>query len=249
MEPFKIQIVEDELLVAHDIAARLKQAGYMITGITDNIDSAIKMFKKEPPDLVLLDISIKGNKTGVDIAYAINELQPTPFIYITAHADAATVNRAKNTFPAAYVVKPFTTSSLLVSIELALHNFAYRNENDNKEEQPAATEGNIYLKQNHVFIKDGHKFIKQFLNDILFLSAEDNYVKIVTTEKTYLIRNTLTKTMDVLNRDYFVRVHRSYCVNVNHIDTFTENELVVQGNTIPVGRNYKDELMKVFKFR
>lgn len=247
MEPFKIQIVEDELLVAHDIAARLKQAGYEIAGITDNMDAAIKMFKKELPDLVLLDITIKGNKTGVDIAYAINELQPTPFIYITAHADAPTVNRAKDTFPAAYVIKPFTTSSLLVSIELALHNFAYQHEHN--EEQQTPTEGNIYLKQNHVFIKDGYKFVKQFLNDIIYLCAEDNYVKIVTAGKTFLIRNTLSKTIDTLNKDYFMRVHRSYCVNLNHLDSFTENEVEVQGNTIPVGRNYKEELVKVFKFK
>lgn len=249
MESFKIQIVEDELLVAHDIAARLKQAGYEIVGITDNMDSALKMFKQELPDLVLLDITIKGNKTGVDIAYAINELQPTPFIYITAHADAATVNRAKSTFPAAYVIKPFTTSSLLVSIELALHNFAYQHEHTNETESLTPKEGNIYLKQNHVFIKDGYKFVKQFLNDIIYLAAEDNYVKIVTTEKTYLIRNTMAKTIDILKRDYFIRIHRSYCVNLNHIASFTENEVVAGGETLPVGRNYKEELVNVFKFR
>lgn len=247
MESFKIQIVEDELLVAQDLAARLKQAGYEIVSITDNMSDAIASFKEHLPDLVLLDITIKGKRTGIDIAHAVTEIQPTPFIYITAHADAMTVNNAKDTFPAAYIIKPFTTNSLLVSIELALHNFAYQNQDDDKDERPK--EGNIYLKQNHVFIKDGYKFIKVLLNDILYLSAEDNYVKINTAEKTFLIRNTLSKTIEVLKRSFFVRIHRSHCVNINHINSFTENEVVINDNKIPVGRNYKGDLVAVFDFR
>ncbi len=247
MESFKIQIVEDELLVAQDLAARLRQAGYEVVSITDNMDDAVTSFKEQLPDLVLLDISIKGKRTGIDIAHAITEIQPTPFIYITAHADAMTVNSAKETFPAAYIIKPFTTNSLLVSIELALHNFAYQNEEPEQEKMQDG--GNIYLKQNHVFIKDGHKFIKILLNDILYISAEDNYVRIVTEEKSFLLRKTLTKTIDILKRNFFVRIHRSHCVNANHIDSFTENEVTINGQTIPVGRNYKDELTGIFKFK
>lgn len=249
MEPFKIQIVEDELLVAYDLSARLKQAGYEIVSITDNMDAAIASFKEHEPDLVLLDITIAGKKTGIDIAHAITDILPTPFIYITAHADAVTVNKAKNTFPAAYVIKPFTTNSLLVSIELALHNFAYQHTDDEITDEEIQRDGNIYLKQNHVFIKDGYKFIKILLNDILYLCAEDNYVKILTEEKSFLIRNTLAKTIDILQKKFFLRVHRSYCINTNHLDSFAENEVIIKGTSIPVGRNYKDELMTVFKFK
>jgi two-component system, response regulator PdtaR len=247
MEKVKILIVEDELLVAEDLAVRLRYEGYEICGIASNMDDAMDLFKEHTPDLVLLDISIHGERTGIDIAYAINELLPTPFIYITAHADAMTVNSAKETFPAAYVIKPFTTSSLLVSIELAIHNFAYRKDTSATPED--AAEGNIYLKQNYVFVKDGHRFVKLFLNDILYLVSEDNYVRIATREKSLLIRNTLSKTMEVLKNSSFVRVHRSYCINANHIQSFTENEITIGADTIPVGRIYKEELVKIFGFR
>lgn len=246
METFKVQIVEDELLVAQDLAIRLKQAGYEVVSITDNMNDAVTSFKEQLPDLVLLDITIKGKRSGIDIAYAITEIQPTPFIYITAHADAMTVTNAKNTFPAAYIIKPFTTNSLLVSIELALHNFAYQEGDISAEEVKDA--GNIYLRQNHVFINDGHKFIKIFLNDILYISAEDNYVHIVTENQSFLLRNTLTNTIKVLKQSFFTRVHRSYCVNTNHISSFTENEVNINGDTIPVGRNYKEEFIAQFKF-
>lgn len=246
MEPVKIQIVEDELLVAHDLAERLKAEGYSIVGISNNINDAMNVFKETSPDIVLLDITIKGNESGIDIAHAINKLQPTPFIYITAHADAITVNKAKNTFPAAYVIKPFNTKSLLVSIELALHNFAYQKDD---KELPQQEDKNIYLKENHLFIKDGHKFVKVLLQDILYLSAEDNYVKIVCTEKTFLIRNTLSKTLELLQRSFFLRIHRSYGINTAQIDSFTEQEVVIKGQSIPIGRNYKQELLHVFRFQ
>lgn len=248
MDQFRIQIVEDELLVAMDLAERLKQSGYDIVDINDNADDAITAFREHLPDLVLLDITIRGKKSGIDVAHDINDVQPTPFIYITAHADAVTVNKAKNTFPAAYVIKPFTTSSLLVSIELALHNFAFQNEQVNDTAE-IKKDSNIYLKQNHVFIKDGYKFIKIFLNDILYLSAEDNYVRIVTGEKQFLIRNTLTRTTEILQRNFFVRVHRSFCINTNHIDSFSEQEVIIAGQAIPIGRNYKEELGKIFNFK
>lgn len=135
-----------------------------------------------------------------------------------------------------------------MSIELALHNFAYQNEQSDDAAQ-LPQDGNIYLKQNHVFIKDGYKFIKILLNDISYIVAEDNYVKITSPERSFLVRNTLAKTIEILKRNFFVRVHRSYCVNTNHIDSFTENEVVVDGNTIPIGRNYKEEVMRQFKFR
>ncbi len=247
-QTFKIQIVEDELLVALDISERLKHAGYEITDVSDNMEDAVAAYKKHMPDLVLLDVTISGRHTGIDTAIAITEIQPVPFIYITAHADAVTVHKAKNTSPAAYLLKPYTTSSLLVSIELALHNFAYKTGEEN--EQEVAQDKSIFLRQNHVYVKDGYKFVKLFLNDILYFVAEDNYVKIFTvSNKTFLVRNTLTRIMDIFKNSHIVRIHKSYCINTNHIDVFSEHEVTINNNTIPIGRNYKSELLRLFRFR
>jgi len=247
-QTFKIQIVEDELLVALDISERLKHAGYEITDVSNNMNDAVAAYRKHMPDLILLDVTIKGKETGIDTAIAINEIQPVPFIYITAHADAVTVHKAKNTSPAAYLVKPYTTNALLVSIELALHNFACKSDDTSFDNQ--GQDKSIFLRQNHVYLKDGYRFVKLFLNDILYFAAEDNYIRLFTTSgKIFLIRNTLTKVMDVFKSSHFVRIHKSYCINTNHIDAFSEQEVTVNGNVIPVGRNYKGELLRIFNFR
>ena len=249
-ELFSILIVEDEGLVAKDLAARLMQTGYNIAGIADNYNDAIDLFKIELPDLVLLDITLKGKKTGIDIATEINNILPTPFIFVTAHTDADTLGKAKNTFPASYMVKPFTTSHLLISIELALHNFAYQKTiaADNPE---AITndEEQLYLKQDFIFIKDGNTFIKLHQADVVYMEAKDNYVKLFTQEKSYLIRCTLARIIDKMKKHFFVRIHRSFCINIDKVDSFTEHEVSVNDSKIPIGRNYKEEFINRFQLR
>ncbi|MFY7899565.1 MAG: response regulator, partial [Chitinophagaceae bacterium] len=179
---FNILIVEDEAIVAADLSARLTHSGFHVIGIADNYNEAIALFNEHKPDLILLDISIKGNKTGIDIATTINQILPTPFIFITAHVDADSIDKAKNTFPAAFLVKPFTTSHLLISVELAIHNFAYQKKGIETENKLADNEkDDFYPKQEYLFIKEGYKFIKIHQQDVLFLEAQDNYVKICTT--------------------------------------------------------------------
>ena len=247
-QKFNILIVEDEQLVAKDLAARLKHAGYNISGIANSYDTAIALFGAHSPDLVLLDINIKGQKTGIDIATEINNTVSTPFIFVTAQTDADTLQKAKNTFPSAYLVKPFTTNYLLISIDLALHNFAYQKKGleENTPKNSMEEEDNLYLKQNFVFIKDGNTYIKIKQNDVLVLEADGNYVKVHTNEKMYLIRCTINKAIEKMKQPFFVRVHRSFCVNINKITKFDEHEIILESHKVPIGRNYKEDFIKHF---
>lgn len=249
-QKFDILIVEDEGLVAKDIAARLIQFGYHICGIADNYQTAVELFTSQKPDLVLLDINLKGEKNGVNIAQKINEILPTPFIFITAQTDADTLEQAKSTFPSAYLVKPFSTNHLTVSIDLALHNFAYQKfgatvgSSNNIEEQE-----NLYLKQDAVFIKDSNTYVKIKQEEVLFLESEGNYIRIQTLQKRFLIRCTLGRAIEKMQKPFFIRVHRSYCVNINKITKFNEQELYVADFKIPIGRNYKDDFIKYFDLK
>lgn len=250
-QKFKILIVEDQQLVAKDIAARLTNFGYEIVGIEDTFEAAVSAFKNHKPDLVLLDININGQKNGIDIAIEINNTIPTPFIFLTAQTDAETLQKAKSTFPSAYLVKPFTTTHLSISIDLALHNFAFQKKEsaeipDNTDEDYRET---FYLKQDFLFIKDGNNYIKINQNDLLLLESEGNYVKIHTKEKRYLIRSTINNAIEKIKQPHFLRVHRSYCINLNKVVKFNENELVIEHLTIPIGRNYKEDFFKTFKLK
>ncbi|CAN1212763.1 ATP-binding protein [Tumidithrix helvetica PCC 7403] len=116
----KILIVEDEQLVALDIQRRLTQLGYMVVAIADSAQTALEAVAKHHPDLVLMDIHLKGNIDGITTATQIRAEYHLPVIFLTAHADEATVSQAKETQPFGYLIKPVQTKNLSTAIEIAL---------------------------------------------------------------------------------------------------------------------------------
>src|SRR5437764_652072 len=117
MEHLKIGIVEDDFIIAESIIVALEKIGYNHTNPANTYESALEMLRAESPDLVLLDITLKGKKDGVEVARVINEDYDLPFIFLTSHSDNRTVERAKEVHPSAYLVKPFTEPDLFSSIE------------------------------------------------------------------------------------------------------------------------------------
>jgi signal transduction histidine kinase/DNA-binding NarL/FixJ family response regulator len=117
----RILVVEDERIVALDIAATLNQLGYAVAASVGSGPAAVKEAVRLRPNLVLMDIRLAGDMDGVQAAEAIQAEIDVPIIYLTAHSDDPTLARAKKTCPAGYVVKPFRAADLHCAIELALH--------------------------------------------------------------------------------------------------------------------------------
>lgn len=119
-----ILIIEDEALIAMEIEMALKQLGYKVLGKVANGDKALDLFASTSPDLVLLDINIKGSLSGVDLARIIRDNYDFPFVFLTAFSDPGTLNSLRDTLPYGYIVKPFNDSDLYTTIEIALDKFA-----------------------------------------------------------------------------------------------------------------------------
>lgn len=120
----RILIVEDEPIIAADIESSLLRQDYEIAGIAYSSTQALDMLVTRFPDLVLLDISIKGDKDGIDIARIIKEKYHIPFIFLTSYSDRSTLERAKPTMPFGYIVKPFKDKDLLSTIEIGMFRYA-----------------------------------------------------------------------------------------------------------------------------
>ncbi|MDD1413109.1 response regulator [Dolichospermum sp. ST_con] len=116
----KILIVEDEVIVARNIASQLNQLGYIVTGKVSSGQAAISQAADNKPDLILMDIVIKGDMDGITTANHIHEQLDIPIIFLTAYGDENTLERAKVTQPFGYIVKPFTIRDLRIAIEIAL---------------------------------------------------------------------------------------------------------------------------------
>ncbi|MEY2933679.1 MAG: hypothetical protein RL033_4428 [Pseudomonadota bacterium] len=131
MEPARakrpsVLIVEDEAIVAQDLRQTLAEQGYDAFAVASSAEEALARASDRRPDVVLMDIRIRGDADGISAARALRERFNTPIIFLTAHADAHTLARAKSTDPSGYLLKPVKSSELKISIELALHKQASR---------------------------------------------------------------------------------------------------------------------------
>jgi DNA-binding LytR/AlgR family response regulator len=162
------------------------------------------------------------------------------------------LERAKQTFPAAYIPKPYHITNLRMAIELAINNFAVKIQPLKvlRDEKPENIQKEMFLQVNDdIFIKQNYQFVKFSLSEILYLEADNIYTNINTSNKKYVIRQSIGNVHERLPVKNLIRVHRSFVVNINKIDSFNEYEVTVQGHTIPISRTYKDEFMKHFMFR
>src|SRR5436190_12853287 len=139
MSQARIMIVEDERITAEDIHDILTHLGYVVTAIVSTGADAIREAARTRPDLVMMDIRIKGEMDGIETARDIREQFDIPVIYLTAHADRDTLERAKLAEPLGYLVKPFQEAELQASIEMALHKQKADQRTKQKGELAAAT--------------------------------------------------------------------------------------------------------------
>jgi CRP-like cAMP-binding protein/AmiR/NasT family two-component response regulator len=134
----RVLVVEDEGLVAADLEEALESLGFEVCGVTASGDEAIILAQELKPDLVLMDIFIEGEKDGIEAASAIRERENIPVVYLTAHADDATLARAKVTEPYGYIIKPFEEVELRTALEIAL--FKHASEQSRNNNQRGSTE-------------------------------------------------------------------------------------------------------------
>ena len=119
-------IVEDETLIAEELKERLSRLGFSVIAAVDTADEGIAIATRELPDLVLMDIRLKGKKDGVQAAREIRDQVDVPIVYLTAHSDRLTVERVKATECDGFLLKPFQRRELQTTIEVAMQRRAMR---------------------------------------------------------------------------------------------------------------------------
>ena len=113
----KVHIVEDQMIIQLDLCHLIKDLGYEVVNVSVSYEQAMEQLEKTKPDLLLLDILLKGERTGIDIATDVNRLYQIPFVYLTSHSDVGTVEKAHATHPKGYILKPFTRAEIATTLE------------------------------------------------------------------------------------------------------------------------------------
>jgi DNA-binding LytR/AlgR family response regulator len=241
MAGIKVLLVEDDWIIAKEIAYNLQDLGFEVAGSFDTAEEAYRQIKIVAPDLVILDIGLSGEMTGIELATQLKKDGNTPFIFLTALADSQTVEKAKLAEPYAYLVKPVAPETLYSTIEITLHNAARRNA-DIASTATSIT-GNLAFDDS-IFVKNKKRLEKVLLKDILWVEAYDIYAMIKTVNGQYLLSHSLKAVEEKFPSSHFIRVHRSFLVNKEKIDAIEESDLLIANTPIPVGKTYRDGLMK-----
>jgi len=234
MEKARVLIVEDQVITARNIAAMIADHGMEVIAICKSGEEAIQIAEQNIPDIVIMDIKLQGKMTGIETAHAIQEIQSTPIIYLSDHTDKPTVRKAKETHPANYLSKPFTEPDLIRAIEIAIANaIALKAKADNDDE--------------FTFFKTNQVYSKFLFNDIIYVEADRSYCKIHTVNNEYTLSISMATAANQLSANRFMKIHRSYIVNIRKVSEFSGNEITVSGRKLPVSDQHRTEVMTRLK--
>jgi len=233
----RILIVEDEPFIAENLQEMLSIFGHENTEIANSANQAIKAIKTSRPDLVLLDVKIKGDQDGIELGGIIKEQYQLPFVYITSYSDKETVNRAKHTQPLGFIVKPFTKDDVYAAIEVALFNknrIAVKGSTNVLASSNPTTYNNDFI-----FIKKKGMLEKVKYEELLWIEAAGNHITVkVEDGREYTIRKSLKEITDKLPKDRFLRVHKSFVVLVDAVTAIDTSFVYLGEKQIPIGRSY-----------
>lgn len=227
-----VLIVEDEPIIADDIALSLEALDCRVTDIVSSADEALQSLKNELPDIVFLDIKLKGHDDGIRLAHRINELYRVPFVFITSLYDQNTLIRAKQAKPAGYIVKPFKEGDLKVNLEMAL----------SKSRVPEITE--TEKAELNLFVRKDGAIIPLDFAEVTYVEADDNYSVFYTAKDKHVVSRTLKDVEDKLSDQGFCRVHKTFLINLRKVDRIEQSVLFIEGKMIPIGKVYKKPFLE-----
>lgn len=225
----RVLAIDDEPLALSIIESFCGQLDYIDLQKTfTKPNEALKHLKKFPVDLLFLDIHMPS-LTGIDFYKQIE--QNTLVIFCTAHSQYAVEGFDLNALD--YLLKPFTFERFKQATEKAKDYFA---QNDNQ-------------KADHIFIRADYSLQKISLDDILYIEALDDYLKIyLHQQKTIVARMTMKAMLEKLPASDFMRVHRSFIVPIKKVNSIRNKTIYLLDKSIPIGNSYDEEVQKIFKF-
>ncbi|GAA4354279.1 hypothetical protein GCM10023185_15900 [Hymenobacter saemangeumensis] len=259
-QALRVLVVEDEPLYALQLRICLDELGYLALGPASDASQALALFTSSSPDLVLLDIGLHGEVDGISLAGLLRAQRPDlPILFITAFSDRATFERAKALGPLAYVNKPFTVTAVQYAIELAVQQMGAGTSSAASEagsradwtaaRPPVAKAAwpEDVLVRDAFFVKNRDRLLKIERANVQTIEASGDYSLLRTVNAgQFLLSLSLTRLEEKLLGTSFLRVHRSWLVNMDLVDEVLLHENAIRLGTlhVPVSTAFRPELLR-----
>lgn len=244
MSKINILVVEDESIVSKDIQHSLNKLGYNVVGAASTGEKALELARSERPDIVLMDIMLKGQMNGIETAEIIRNDMSIPVVFLTAYADESTLSKAKVTEPYGYIIKPFKEIDLHTSIEMAIYKHSKEQEIIRERDLLYSIVESKDSSSDFIFVKSNSKLVKLKTEDVFYIEALKDYVVIHTADTRYTIHSTMKEIENKMGTADFIRVHRSFIVRLDKIASIEFPNLTLENDkkVIPIGGSYRDDL-------
>jgi DNA-binding LytR/AlgR family response regulator len=219
-------VIIEDLKVAADYLKRCcdKSGRVEVKGHFPEVKSALEYLNSNTVDLLFLDVEMPG-ATGFEL---LDKIAYKPNVILTTSKEEYAYN-AFQYHVTDFLKKPFTYNRFIESLDkISSH-----------DDVPAKSNS-----VNHIFIKSDGKLVRLNNDDILFIEGMGDYVKFVTRDKKYVSYNSLKNLEEKVNKDYFMKVHRSYIINLLKIDDIRENDLFINGIEIPISKNLRADVLR-----
>ncbi|PTB93173.1 DNA-binding response regulator, partial [Marivirga lumbricoides] len=194
MSKVKVFIIEDDFIHTNRLEMYLDEMGYELAGTAASSTQALNLIAATKPDLLLVDIHLAGDLSGIQIVEHLNNKKAIPVIFITSYRDKETFETAKLTDPYAYIIKPYDKETLQAAIELAVYKFSKIKTANSQNEYPE--EAKDSLEKGMLFLKSKGRLIKIILSDILYIEAKDKLCLIYLSKEIIEVRMSLQKLED-----------------------------------------------------
>lgn len=220
-------VIIEDLKVAADYLRRCceKSGRVEVKGYFPDVKSALEFLNSNTVDLLFLDVEMPG-ATGFEL---LDKIAYKPNVILTTSKEEYAYN-AFQYHVTDFLKKPFTYNRFLEALDKAA-----------AVDEVAPAKSNV---GNHIFIKSDGKLVRLNNEDILFIESMGDYVKFVTRDKKYVSYNSLKNLEEKVNKDCFMKVHRSYIINLLKIDDIRENDLFINGIEIPISKNLRADVLK-----
>lgn len=237
MAKIRILATEDDPIHEAKLRMALEVLGYELIEVLSDPQQVLSLIKATKPDILLMDIDLGADISGIDLVKKINETHDIPSVFLTSFTDNETFQEAKKTNPLAYITKPYEIPELQRAIELAVYS------KKNKAVSFSGWKNDVVLRD-HIFIKEGSSLTKVLISDIKLIEAYDKYCFIYTSAKKFMLKARLKNIITQLPADLFCQVHRSYVVNMTAIENIElqQNKLFVLGKELNISKTYKEDL-------
>lgn len=232
MEKYNCIIVEDEPLGVEILEGYIAQIPFLnLVKVCNDAISAMNVLQKERVDVIFLDIHLPKIK-GIDFLKTLTN--PPKIIITSAYHQYALEGYEYNVLD--YLLKPIEFSRFLTAVnKLNFKPTVSYHKDETEKESP------------HMFFNTNKKKVKIFLDDILYIESQKEYVKIYTNEKSVITKIPLSQVDELLSKNDFIRIHRSFIISKKKIEAFTSSDVEIKGKLIPIGRSYKELVHTILK--